>query len=426
MKSAKDLPYNFGVKMQVYPSSSQKRIIDKNINFVRFYWNQLVGANKEIAKLRHDSTLLAWPWADTRMARLRELANPNGKILKQVYTFANDKDLDSNALMQAKANYNAAWNLCRKVKSAQPPTFHKKQAFGSYQTSNKYANPKTIDKATVFNGNIRFLDESHIQLPKIGRIRVAFSKKRYLRLKKMCEDGGELRLTKATISRDSCGSYYVSFQIASDVLIGGSFEKTGSQIGIDLNVDNFLTDSNGNVVDNPRYYKQAKKQLIKAQRKLSKRCVRAKKENRPLRTAKNYQKQRKLVAKIQRRVLRRRNAFLNELSTTLIKNHDLVVAEELRSKNLLKNHALAMSISDVGWRKFLSLLEYKAEWHDKKFVAVDPKNTTQTCSGCGHVMAGDEKLTLKDRRWKCPVCGTFHNRDHNAAKNILAKAQKCA
>ena len=422
MKSAKDLPYNFGVKMQAYPSSVQKRTIDKNINFARFYWNQLVGANKEISKLSHDSTLLAWPWVDARIAWLRELANPNGRMLKQVYTFANDKDLDSNVLMQAKANYNAAWNLCRKVKSAQPPTFHKKQAFGSYQTSNKYANPKTIDKATVFNGNIKFLDESHIQLPKIGRIRVAFSKKRYLRLKEMCKNGGELRLTKATISRDSCGSYYVSFQIASDVLIKGSFEKTGSQIGIDLNVDNFLTDSNGNVVDNPRYYKQAKKQLAKAQRKLSKRCVRAKKENRPLHTAKNYQKQRKLVAKIQRRVLRRRNAFLDVLSTTLIKNHDLVVTEELRSKNMMKNHALAMSISDVGWRTFLNMLEYKAEIHSKDFKAVNPRNTTQTCSCCGYVMSDKNKLTLKDREWTCPSCGVFHVRDHNAAKNILAKA----
>ena len=409
--------------MQIYPSSIQKRIIDKNIDFARFYWNKLVWANKEIAKLRHVG--FACPWMDARIAWLQEIANPNAKALKQVYPFMNDKDLDINALMQAKANYGASWNLCRKVKSVQPPKFHKKQSFGSYQTSNSY-NPKKYDRATIFNGGVRFLDSTHIRVNKIGRIRVAFSKKRFARLKKMCDNGGELRLTKATISRDACGDYYVSFQIASDVRINETFSKTGSEIGIDLNLDNFLTDSNGNVIDNPRFYRQAKEQLAKAQRKLGKRCALAKKEHRSLRTAKNYQKQRKLVAKIQRRVLRRRDAFLNELSTTLIKNHDLVVAEELRSKNLLKSHALAMSISDVGWRKFLSMLEYKAEWHDKKFVAVDPKNTTQTCSCCGHIMAGEEKLTLKDRRWECPVCGTFHIRDHNAAKNILAKALKCA
>ena len=81
-----------------------------------------------------------------------------------------------------------------------------------------------------------------------------------------------------------------------------------------------------------------------------------------------------------------------------------------------------MSISDAGWRTFLSMLEYKAEMHGKTFRAVDPKNTTQTCSHCGHVLDKEHKLTLKDREWKCPVCGTFHIRDHNAAKNILAKA----
>ena len=286
MKKAKDLPFNFGIKMQVYPSSTQKRIINKNIDFARFYWNKLVWANKEIAKLRHNSSLIRWPWANTRIEQLKQIADPNGKYLKQVYTFANDKELDSTALMQTKANYQASWNLYKKVKSVHPPTFHKKHDFGSYQTSNKYTNPQQIDRATIFNGNICFLDDSHIKLPKIGRIRVSFSQKRYLRLKEMCYEGGELRLTKATISRDACGSYYVSFQIASDVRIRGDFDKTGSKIGIDLNLDNFLTDSNGNVVDNPRFYRQAKKQLAKAQRKLGKRCARARKENRSLRNAK--------------------------------------------------------------------------------------------------------------------------------------------
>jgi len=419
VKKAKDLPYNFGVKMQIYPSSVQKKIIDKNIDFARFYWNKLVWANKEIAKLRHVG--FAWPWVDARIAWLQEIANPNARALKQVYPFLNDKDLDINALMQAKSNYTASWNLCKKVKSVQPPKFHKKSDFGSYQTSNSY-NSKKCDRATLFNGSIRFFDGSHVNLPKIRCVHIAFSKKRYARLKEMCDLGGELRLTKATISRDACGDYYVSFQIASDMRINAAFAKTSSKIGIDLNLENFLTDSNGNVVDNPRFYRQAKTQLAKAQRKLGKRCARAKKEHRPLRNARNYQKQRKLVAKIQRRILRRRNTFLNELSTTLIKNHDLVVAEELRSKNLLKNHALAMSISDVGWRTFLSMLEYKAEWYDKKFVAVDPKYTTQTCSECGHVMKGEHKLTLKDRTWTCPSCGTFHIRDENSAKNILTKA----
>lgn len=420
MKKLKDLPYCFGLKMQAYPSSTQKRIIDKNINFSRFYWNQLVSANKKAAGLKHAKSF-SWPWADNQLAHLRELANPNCKLLKQLNPFLNDAELDSDVPMQVKANYQAAWNLCKKVKSVQPPKFHKKHENGSYQTSNHY-NGKKIAVASPYNGNIRFLDEHHIFLSKVGRIRTAFSPKLYFRIAQMVQNGGEVRLTKAKVSRDACGDYFVSFQFASDVPYAATFAKTGSSIGIDLNLDNFLTDSNGDVIDNPRFYRQARTQLAKAQRKLGKRCARAKKEHRTLRLANNYQKQRKLVSRIHRRILRRRDSFLNELSTTLIKNHDLVAAEELRSKNLLKNHALAMSISDAGWRTFLSMLEYKAEMHGKTFRAVDPKNTTQTCSHCGHVLDKEHKLTLKDREWKCPVCGTFHIRDHNAAKNILAKA----
>ena len=420
MKKIKELPYCFGLKMQAYPSSTQKRIIDKNINFSRFYWNQLVAANKRAAGLKHAKSF-SWPWADNQLAWLQELANPNCKLLKRLYPFLNDTELDSDVPMQAKANYQAAWNLCKKVKSVQSPKFHKKHESGSYQTSNHY-NGKTVTVASPYNGNIKFLDKCHIFLSKVGRIRTAFSTTLYARIDDMVQDGGEVRLTKATVSRDACGDYFVSFQFASDVPYAVSFRKTGSRIGIDLNLDNFLTDSNGNIIDNPRFYRQSSLQLAKAQRKLGKRCARAKREHRSLRTAKNYQKQRRLISRIHRRVLRRRNSFLNVLSTALIKNHDLVAAEELRSKNLLKNHALSMSIADAGWRTFLSMLEYKAKMHGKAFRTVDPKNTTQTCSHCGSVLDKEHKLTLKDREWTCPVCGTHHIRDHNAAKNILAKA----
>ena len=129
------------------------------------------------------------------------------------------------------------------------------------------------------------------------------------------------------------------------------FQKANlGHVGIDLNTDNFLTDSEGNIVPNPRYYRTIKNKLAKAQRKLSRRQRRAKQEHRPLRDSKNYQKQRLLVAKLHAQVMNQRHNFLHQLSTALIKNHDLVVAEELRSRNLLKNHALSQAISDVGWR----------------------------------------------------------------------------
>ena len=123
-----------------------------------------------------------------------------------------------------------------------------------------------------------------------------------------------------------------------------------------------------------------------------------------------------------RGVMNRRKNFLHIQSMTLINNHDLVVAEELRSKNMMKNHAMASSIQDNGWRTFLNMMTYKAELYGKQFKTVNPRNTTQTCSHCGHILTGEAKLTLKDRDWTCPVCGIYHaNRDVNAAKNILAK-----
>ena len=139
--------------------------------------------------------------------------------------------------------------------------------------------------------------------------------------------------------------------------------------------------------------------------------------------AKNYQKQRMVVARLHAKVRNQRNNFLHQLSTALIKNHDLVVGENLQSKNMLKNYALAMSISDTGWRTFIGMLEYKAPKYGRIFVKVNPKYTTQKCSHCGFRMGtnGTEKLTLKDRQWICPNCGTHHIRDWNAAKNILEK-----
>lgn len=122
-----------------------------------------------------------------------------------------------------------------------------------------------------------------------------------------------------------------------------------------------------------------------------------------------------------RGIMNRRKNFLHIQSMALINNHDLVVAEELRSKNMMKNHALASFIQDNGWRTFLNMMTYKAGLYGKQFKTVNPRNTTQTCSHCGHILTGEAKLTLKDRDWTCPMCGAYHVRDVNAAKNILAK-----
>ncbi|AGL88562.1 Transposase [Limosilactobacillus fermentum F-6] len=410
MKSMAQMKYHYGLKVRIYPSDRQKKIIKINSDASRFIYNEMVAINKELMQLRRVKLPI-----DIVQDRIKQLTmRQNAKQMSNHYQFLEDKRIDSLTKANAIQNYRKAWNAFRKVHATSVPKFHRKSYHWRYQTNCQYPGQKT---ALLTNGTVCFLDNSHVKVPKIGLLRVAGSQARLL--KRICET----RIGTVTLTKDSADRFFLSMQLASDTPFVNWPQNTGKQIGIDLNTENFLTTSNGDTVANPRYYRIIKGRLAKAQRILSRRARRAKQEHRPLRTSKNYQKQRLLVAKLHAQVFERRRDFLHNVSTTLIKNHDFVAAEELRSKNMLKNHALAMSIADVGWRTFLGMLAYKAELYHRQFLTVDPKNTTQACHECGFVMgtAGTEKLTLADREWTCPKCHAHHVRDHNAAQNILTK-----
>ncbi|WP_367600581.1 RNA-guided endonuclease InsQ/TnpB family protein [Limosilactobacillus fermentum] len=410
MKSMAQMKCHYGLKVRIYPSDRQKKIIKINSDASRFIYNEMVAINKELMQLRRVKLPI-----DIVQDRIKQLTmRQNAKQMSNHYQFLEDKRIDSLTKANAIQNYRKAWNAFRKVHATGVPKFHRKSYHWRYQTNCQYPGQKT---ALLTNGTVCFLDNSHVKVPKIGLLRVAGSQARLL--KRICET----RIGTVTLTKDSADRFFLSMQLASDTPFVNWPQNTGKQIGIDLNTENFLTTSNGDTVANPRYYRIIKGRLAKAQRILSRRARRAKQEHRPLRTSKNYQKQRLLVAKLHAQVFERRRDFLHNVSTTLIKNHDFVAAEELRSKNMLKNHALAMSIADVGWRTFLGMLAYKAELYHRQFLTVDPKNTTQACHECGFVMGtvGTEKLTLADREWTCPKCHAHHVRDHNAAQNILTK-----
>ncbi|WP_350342083.1 RNA-guided endonuclease TnpB family protein [Limosilactobacillus fermentum] len=410
MKSMAQMKCHYGLKVRIYPSDRQKKIIKINSDASRFIYNEMVAINKELMQLRRVKLPI-----DIVQDRIKQLTmRQNAKQMSNHYQFLEDKRIDSLTKANAIQNYRKAWNAFRKVHATGVPKFHRKSYHWRYQTNCQYPGQKT---ALLTNGTVCFLDNSHVKVPKIGPLRVAGSQARLL--KRICET----RIGTVTLTKDSADRFFLSMQLASDTPFVNWPQNTGKQIGIDLNTENFLTTSNGDTVANPRYYRIIKGRLVKAQRILSRRARRAKQEHRPLRTSKNYQKQRLLVAKLHAQVFERRRDFLHNVSTTLIKNHDFVAAEELRSKNMLKNHALAMSIADVGWRTFLGMLAYKAELYHRQFLTVNPKNTTQACHECGFVMgtAGTEKLTLADREWTCPKCHAHHVRDHNAAQNILTK-----
>ncbi|AUI76647.1 RNA-guided endonuclease TnpB family protein [Lactobacillus helveticus] len=429
MKQMSSLAYHFGIKLRFYPSSKQKKIIKLNYDAQRFVYNSYAERNRTnyharrfLAVKQINAMPFAFPILNDYEAKLAETVVANDELLakpkniRDAYSFLRVKEIDSLALANAIQNYRKAWNHYRKIGHG-IPTFHKKRSDWSYQTNCQYPKQK---EAYLDNGTAKFIDAKHVKLPKLGVICIAG-------LRKLIKDRllkrVSTRIGTVTIKKTAGDQFYLSMQLGSDIAFAQKLPKTQSQIGIDLNLDNFLTDSNGAMVANPCFYRQVKKKLAHAQSVLSRRQRRAKQEGHNLRMAKNYQKQRLLVAKLHAKICRQREDFLQVLSTALIKKHDLVVAEELRSKNLLKNHALSQAISDVGWRRFLNMLAYKAKLYGKEFQTIDPKYTTQRCHNCGTIMGqnGCRKLKLKDREWTCPMCQTYHIRDWNAAVNILEK-----
>lgn len=415
MRNKNDYKYNCGISLKIYPSNKQKDIISINDGISRFIYNRLAAVSNERYFLRKSSDKV--PVYQERLDYLDSSYKDTASI-RNAILFLNNPLVDGCAIANAIANYSQAWENFKKNPKSGVPTFHKKSYAKSYQTNAVYTGDKTI-----FSGSVRFIDKEHIQLPKLGIIRFSGSKKR---INKLFQNGKDIKIGTVTVRMDATGDYYISLQLASNKSFVDISRKTGKALGIDVNLRNYLTDSNGNVVDNPKYYKKSQKKLAKSQRIQSRRLENAKKNTDPrdkkrFEKAKNYQKQRIKTAEIHKRVKNQRKDFLHKLSEKIVKSQDIIIVEDLKSSNLKKNHKLAKAISDASWSMFLNMLEYKAKWYGKIFLRVPPQYTTQTCSCCGHVMSGEEKISLAIEDWICPKCGAIHIRDLNAAINILKK-----
>ncbi len=371
----KALLVNKAYKFRIYPNKEQEILIAKTIGCSRFVFNHFLGmwndTYKETGKgLTYNACSAQLPQLKIELEWLKEV--------------------DSIAIQTALKNLADAYKRFFKKQNDKPRFKSKKNNVQSYTTKHT-------------NGNIVIVDNK-IKLPKLGFIK--FAKSREI-------DG---RIMNATVRRNSSGKYFVS--ILTEVEIQ-PLEKADSAIGIDLGTTDFAILSDGHKIDNNKFTSKMEKKLKREQRKLSKRALIAKNKGIHLLDAKNYQKQKRKVARLHERVINQRDDFLNKLSTEIIKNHDIICIEDLNTKGMLRNHKLAKSISDVSWSAFVSRLEYKATWYGKTIVKVSRWfPSSQICSDCGH---HDGKKSLEIRDWTCPICHANHDRDINASKNILAE-----
>ena len=365
-------------KFRIYPTEEQEIFFAKSFGCVRKVYNLMLDDRKKAyEEVKNDSS--------------KKMTFPTPAKYKKEFPFL--KEIDSLALANAQLNLDKAYKNFFRDKSVGFPRFKsKKNPVQSYTTNNQ-------------NGTVALIDSKFIKVPKL---------KSLVRIKLHRQPKGMIK--SATISRHSSGKYYISLLCKEEI---SELPKTNSAIGIDLGITDFAILSDGQKIDNNKFTSKMEKKLKREQRKLSKRALLAKNKGIPLSEAKNYQKQKRKVARLHEKVMNQRTDFLNKLSTEIIKNHDIICIEDLNTKGMLRNHKLAKSISDVSWSSFVTKLQYKADWYGREIIKVDKWfPSSQICSECGHK---DGKKSLKIREWTCPVCHTYHDRDINASINILTE-----
>lgn len=420
LKRFNSLNYQFGMKLRLYPNTSQKNVIRINSFAMRWYYNRQLGLTKwESEIIRRFRMLYGCYWINNPL-RTQWLHNINHKkrrtsYNKKMFPFLKNKLIDCMTPGRAyihtkKANDNYKNHLQKHAR------FHSRIKAGlreNYQTSTYSYKRKS---GRVWSAKV--LDKKHIYIKSLGKIRTSPVTPRVLKV----FEHNNLRLGTITINRNNLMDYYVSMQLGSDepfIKLNQRYCKL-AMLGYDLNVSNYLMDNYGDKIANPKFYQKLESKLKFIQHCLSRKGKHNK--HKELSSCSNYQLNRIKLAKIHKQIYNKRHNFLERLSTKLAKRSGFLAGESLESSNLLKNHEIAKAIQTVGWHAFINMLIYKAKAYHTFYILVDPAYTTQRCSKCGYVMQGCFKLGLKDRIWQCPNCGAFHIRDVNASINILYKA----
>lgn len=374
-------------RYRIYPDEFQKQQMEQTFGNVRFVYNYFLDLRTQEWKQKKNS--VSYSKTSSLLTELKR---------KEEYAWLNLSD--SMALQESLRDLDRAFQNFFK-KNNDYPRFHSKHDKQSYRTRNQ-------------NGGIR-IEGNKLLLPKIGKVKIKLSR------------NIKGRILNATINRTRPGKYFVSLCLEYEEEIR---QNNGGIIGIDVGLKEFYTGSDNTVAHNPKYLNRYNRKLQKEQKKLSHMIEmnidhytsnRVPVYKKPLSECKNIQKQRIKVAKIHEKIFNSRSDFLHKQSTRLVKENQIIAIEDLNVRGMISNHKLARSISDVSWSEFYRLLEYKAREYGSSVIKV-PRfyASSQTCHICGY-----KDISVKDlkiRNWTCPVCGTHHDRDHNAAINILNEA----
>ena len=353
-------------KYRVYPTQVQAEFLDRNFGAVRFLWNQFVSSFNG-----YD---------------IGPVLPENEKIIKDRHLWMHD--VISYALQQKRMDWfefkKQFFSKKRKVKLGRPSYKKRGASNDSFRIP---AQPIGFNKAVDFEAGT-------LKIPKMTPLKAVYDRR----------FSGSLK--SVTLSKNKCNQYFVSILVETEVEVK---QNTGRSIGIDLGLKHLCILSNGIKIDNPRWFRETQAKLKRAQQHLSRK---AKGSNR-------REKQRLKVAKLHLKVANQRKYFQHNFSTWLVNNYDTIITEDLNVKGMVKNRRLAKSISDASWSSLIDMIKYKSNWYGRSFHKIDRwYPSSKTCSSCGHK---ETDMGLHVRDWKCPSCGTEHDRDLNAALNILNK-----
>ena len=359
-----------GYKFRLYPTKEQIELIKRTHGATRYVYNLFLVYRRNLYDLQHKSIS---KYETFNLLTLVKNNEPDRAWLK---------DIDSRALQLSLDNLDRAYKSF----------FAKRSKHPRFKNRHYYKQTYSTDSC------IRIVGDK-IQLPKLGQVKFVQSR--------------ELisgRIIRATVTHTASDKYFVS------LVMKGSLEdilkqNEGGAIGIDVGIKSFCVDNRGNMVVNPRPLKKLLKKLKSTQRSL----CRKKKGGR------NREKQRIKAARVHEHIANIRLDFLHKLTTRLCRENQTIAVESLNIRGLLKNHKLARAISDSSWGEFFRQLQYKAQIYGNTILKVSTTYpSSQTCSDCGY--KNSSVKDLKVREWECPKCGAHHNRDLNAAVNILNKA----